>query len=34
MAVDAARAKTLFLDASELADPAARAAYLDAACGG
>jgi hypothetical protein len=34
MAVDAARAKSLFLAASELADPAARAAYLDRECGG
>jgi hypothetical protein len=28
MAVDAARAKSLFLAASELADPAARIAYV------
>jgi serine/threonine protein kinase/tetratricopeptide (TPR) repeat protein len=34
MAVDAARAKSLFLAASELADPAERAAYLDRECGG
>src|SRR5271163_1044853 len=34
MAVDAARAKSLFLNASELADPAARAAYLERECGG
>ena len=34
MAVDAARAKSLFLDASELADPAERAAYLERECGG
>src|SRR5262245_33209717 len=34
MAVDAARAKALFLAASDLADPARRAAYLDHACGG
>ena len=34
MAVDAARAKSLFLNASELADPAARAAYLRRECGG
>ncbi len=34
MAVDAARAKSLFLAASDLADPAARAAYLDRECGG
>ena len=34
MAVDAARAKSLFLDASDLADPAERAAYLDRECGG
>src|SRR5215831_7887927 len=34
MAVDPARAKTLFLAASELADPAERAAYLDRECGG
>ena len=33
MAVDAARAKSLFLAASELADPAERAAYLDRECG-
>src|SRR5947209_10721837 len=34
MAVDPARAKALFLAASDLADPAARAAYLDRECGG
>ena len=34
MAVDPARAKTLFLNASELADPAARVAYLERECGG
>jgi serine/threonine protein kinase len=34
MAVDAARAKSLFLAASELADPAERAAYLDRECSG
>ena len=34
MAVDAARAKSLFLNASELADPAERAAYLERECGG
>ena len=34
MAVDAARAKSLFLTASELADPAERAAYLERECGG
>ena len=34
MAVDAARAKSLFLEASELADPAERAAYLERECGG
>ena len=33
MAVDAARAKSLFLVASDLADPAERAAYLDRECG-
>jgi serine/threonine protein kinase len=33
MAVDAARAKTLFLNASDLTDPAERAAYLDRECG-
>ena len=31
MAVDAARAKSLFLTASDLTDPAARAAYLESA---
>ena len=34
MAVDAARAKSLFLAASDLADPAERAAYLERECGG
>src|SRR5262249_5740314 len=34
MAVDAARAKSLFLAASDLSDPEARAAYLDRECGG
>ncbi len=34
MAVDAARAKSLFLNASELADPAAHVAYLERECGG
>ena len=34
MAVDAARVKSLFLEASELADPAERAAYLAQECGG
>src|SRR5437660_67478 len=34
MAVDAARAKSLFLASSDLADPAERAAYLDRECGG
>jgi hypothetical protein len=34
MAVNAARAKSLFLAASDLADAAERAAYLDRACGG
>jgi len=33
MAVDLARAKSLFLAASDLADPAERAAYLDRECG-
>src|SRR6516165_2265499 len=33
MAVDAARAKSLFLAASDLADPAERAAYLERECG-
>ena len=33
MAVDPARARTLFLNASDLADPAERAAYLDRECG-
>jgi serine/threonine protein kinase/tetratricopeptide (TPR) repeat protein len=34
MAVDAVRAKSLFLAASDLADPAERAAYLQQECGG
>jgi serine/threonine protein kinase/tetratricopeptide (TPR) repeat protein len=34
VAVDAARAKALFLNASELADPAERTAYLERECGG
>src|SRR5277367_6294022 len=34
MAVDAARAKSLFLAASDIADPAERAAYLGHECGG
>jgi hypothetical protein len=34
MAVDAARAKSLFLNASELADQAARVAYLERECSG
>jgi hypothetical protein len=34
MPVDAARAKSLFLAASDLADPAARAAYVDRECAG
>ena len=34
MAVDAARAKSLFLNASDLSAPAERAAYLDRECGG
>src|SRR5271165_2934229 len=33
MALDAVRAKSLFLAASDLSDPAARAAYLDRECG-
>src|SRR5271155_5860390 len=33
MAVDAARAKSLFLAASDLSDPAERAAYLERECG-
>ena len=34
MAVDTARAKSLFLAASDLADAEERAAYLDRECGG
>jgi len=34
MALDPARAKSLFLAASDIADPAERAAYLDRECGG
>ncbi len=33
MALDAARAKSLFLAASDLSDPAERAAYLERECG-
>ena len=33
MAIDTARAKSLFLAASDLSDPAERAAYLDRECG-
>jgi serine/threonine protein kinase len=33
MAIDAARAKSLFLAASDLADPAERAAFLERECG-
>ncbi len=33
MAIDAARAKSLILYASDLSDPAERAAYLDRECG-
>jgi eukaryotic-like serine/threonine-protein kinase len=34
MPIDAARAKSLFLAASDLSNPAERAAYLDRECGG
>src|SRR5262245_1959575 len=34
MAIDAARAKSLFLAASDIPDPAERAAYLDRECSG
>jgi serine/threonine protein kinase/tetratricopeptide (TPR) repeat protein len=34
MPIDAARAQSLFLTASDLADPAERAAYLERECGG
>ena len=34
MAVDPARAKSLLLVASDLVDPAKRAAYLERECGG
>lgn len=34
MAIDAARAKSLFLNASDLIDPVERAAYLERECGG
>jgi xanthine dehydrogenase iron-sulfur cluster and FAD-binding subunit A len=34
MAVDAVRAKSLFLAASDLAETAERSAFLDAACAG
>jgi hypothetical protein len=33
MAIDAARAKSLFLVASDLYDPAERAAYVERECG-
>jgi eukaryotic-like serine/threonine-protein kinase len=33
MAVDSARAKSLFLAASDIGDPAERAAYLERECG-
>src|SRR5262249_22076414 len=34
MAIDAKRVKEIFLEAAELPDEAARAAYLDKSCGG
>src|SRR4051812_4241247 len=34
MAIDPKRVKEIFLEAADLPDAAARAAYLDAACGG
>jgi len=34
MPIDAARAKSLFLAASDIADPAERAVFLDCECGG
>ncbi len=34
MAVDAARANSLFLAVSDLSEPGERAAYLERACGG
>ena len=34
MSIDAERAKSLFLAASDIADAAERAAYLDRECGG
>ena len=34
MTVDAARVKSLFLEASDLSDPAERTAYLERECGG
>ena len=34
MVVDTARAKSLFMAASDLEDPAVRAAYLERECGG
>jgi hypothetical protein len=34
MPIDVARAKSLFLAASDLADPAARTAFLERECGG
>ena len=33
MAIDSKRVKEIFLEAAELSDEAARAAYLDQACG-
>src|SRR5215831_16789899 len=33
MAIDAKRVKEIFLEAADLSDEAARAAYLDEACG-
>ena len=33
MAIDPKRVKVIFLEAAELSDEAARAAYLDKACG-
>ena len=33
MAIDLARAKSLFLAASEIVDPQGRAAFLDRECG-
>ena len=34
MAIDPKRVKAIFLEAAEMSDEAARAAYLDKACGG